>query len=224
MDIGSVFKADRDLVERSAALRANNNDLKRALDAPSAESVTPSAASLSANSVADTRPVDGRSAASNAPRTIEPDDIHEPVWQQESFVAQLSIRNSFINEESELAQELRQQNEREKAQAQEERRQEAMENAKEVIASLNQKRLAIRFDTAEKFDNANVVNIVDSETSEVLRQIPSEEILRVRAAVQAYEQRLAHDDMMTDPALKAKGVDTAGVNEDLRGVVIDFEA
>ena len=30
--------------------------------------------------------------------------------------------------------------------------------------------------------------------------------------------------MMTDPSLKAKGVDTAGVNEDLRGVVIDFEA
>ena len=223
MDIGSVFKSDRDLVERSAALRANN-DLKRALDAPSAESVTSSAASLSANSVVQTHPADNRNTASSAPQAVDPDDIHEPVWMKESFVAQVSIRNSFINEESELAQELRQQNEREKAQAQEERRQEAMENAKEVIASLNQKRLAIRFDTAEKFDNANVVNIVDSETSEVLRQIPSEEILRVRAAVQAYEQRLAHDDMMTDPSLKAKGVDTAGVNEDLRGVVIDFEA
>lgn len=223
MDIGSVFKSDRDLVERSAALRANN-DLKRALDAPSAESVTSSAASLSANSVVQTHPADNRNTASSAPQAVKPDDIKEPVWKKESFVAQVSIRNSFINEESELAQELRQQNEREKAQAQEERRQEALENAKEVIASLNQKRLAIRFDTAEKFDNANVVNIVDSETSEVLRQIPSDEILRVRAAVQAYEQRLAHDDMMTDPALKAKGVDTAGVNEDLRGVVIDFEA
>ena len=223
MDIGSVFKSDRDLVERSAALRANN-DLKRALDAPSAESVTSCAASLSANSVVQTHPADNRNTASSAPQAVKPDDIKEPVWKKESFVAQVSIRNSFINEESKLAQELRQQNEREKAQAQEERRQEALENAKEVIASLNQKRLAIRFDTAEKFDNANVVNIVDSETSEVLRQIPSEEILRVRAAVQAYEQRLAHDDMMTDPALKAKGVDTAGVNEDLRGVVIDFEA
>ena len=223
MDIGSVFKSDRDLVERSAALRANN-DLKRALDAPSAESVTSSAASLSANSVVQTHPTGNRNTASSAPQAVEPDDIKEPVWKKESFVAQVSIRNSFINEESELAQELRQQNEREKAQAQEERRQEALENAKEVIASLNQKRLAIRFDTAEKFDNANVVNIVDSETSEVLRQIPSDEILRVRAAVQAYEQRLAHDDMMTDPSLKAKGVDTAGVNEDLRGVVIDFEA
>ena len=223
MDIGSVFKSDRDLVERSAALRANN-DLKRALDAPSAESVTSSAASLSANSVVQTHPADNRNTASSAPQAVEPDDIKEPVWKKKSFVAQVSIRNSFINEESELAQELRQQNEREKAQAQEERRQEALENAKEVIASLNQKRLAIRFDTAEKFDNANVVNIVDSETSEVLRQIPSDEILRVRAAVQAYEQRLAHDDMMTDPSLKAKGVDTAGVNEDLRGVVIDFEA
>lgn len=223
MDIGSVFKSDRDLVERSAALRANN-DLKRALDAPSAESVTSSAASLSANSVVQTHPADNRNTASSAPQAVKPDDIKEPVWKKESFVAQVSIRNSFINEESKLAQELRQQNEREKAQAQEERRQEALENAKEVIASLNQKRLAIRFDTAEKFDNANVVNIVDSETSEVLRQIPSDEILRVRAAVQAYEQRLAHDDMMTDPALKAKGVDTAGVNEDLRGVVIDFEA
>ena len=223
MDIRSVFKADRDLVERSAALRANN-DLKRALDAPSAESTPTSAASLSANSLVQTHPADDRNTASSAPQVVEPDDIKEPVWKKESCVAQVSIRNSFINEESELAQELRQQNEREKAQAQEERRQEAMENAKEVIASLNQKRLAIRFDTAEKFDNANVVNIVDSETSEVLRQIPSEEILRVRAAVQAYEQRLAHDDMMTDPSLKAKGVDTAGVNEDLRGVVIDFEA
>ena len=223
MDIGSVFKSHSDLVERSAALRANN-DLKRALDAPSAESVTSSAASLSANSVVQTHPTDNRNTASSAPQAVEPDDIKEPVWKKESFVAQVSIRNSFINEESELAQELRQQNEREKAQAQEERRQEALENAKEVIASLNQKRLAIRFDTAEKFDNANVVNIVDSETSEVLRQIPSDEILRVRAAVQAYEQRLAHDDMMTDPSLKAKGVDTAGVNEDLRGVVIDFEA
>ena len=218
MDIGSVFKADRDLVERSASLRANN-DLKRALDAPSAVSAAPSAATLSASAVAPARP-----AAPGVSHAVEPDDVNEPVWLKESFVSQVSIRNSFINEESELAKELRQQNEKKQAQAQEERRQEALENAKEVIDSLNQKRLAIRFDTAEKFDNANVVNIVDSETSEVLRQIPSEEILRVRAAVQAYEQRLAHDDMVADPALKARGVDTAGVNEDLRGVVIDFEA
>ena len=219
MDIGSVFKADRDLAELSAAPRAN--DLKRALDA-SSESAGSAANASSAGASAP------EVTATTGPRDARISDpsrfVKDPAWQQESFVAQASIRNSFITEESELAQELRTENEREQALAQEENQKEVREHAKEVIASLNQKRLAIRFDTADKYDDASVINIVDSETSEVLRQIPSDEILRVRAAVQAYEQRLAHDDMMADPSIKAKGVDTAGVNEDLRGVVIDFEA
>ena len=223
MDIGSVFKADRDLVERSVAPQAN--DLKRSLDANNAAAASSSAAVNSAVPSVAPEVASSERVSVRDKRIADPSRaLQDPVWEQDSFVSQATIRNSFISEESALAQELRTESERERALSQEERQQEAREHAKEVIAALNQKRLAIRFDTSEKFEDANVVNIVDSETSEVLRQIPSEEILRVRAAVQAYEQRLAHDDMVADPALKARGVDTAGVNEDLRGVVIDFEA
>lgn len=223
MDIGSVFKADRDLVERSVAPQAN--DLKRSLDANNAAAAPSSAAVNSSVSSVAPEAVSSQSVSPRDKRIADPSRaLQDPVWEQASFVSQATIRNSFISEESALAQELRTERERERALSQEERQQEAREHAKEVIAALNQKRLAIRFDTSEKFEDANVVNIVDSETSEVLRQIPSEEILRVRAAVQEYEQRLAHDDMVADPAIKARGVDTAGVNEDLRGVVIDFEA
>ena len=86
------------------------------------------------------------------------------------------------------------------------------------------KQVALRFDTAEDYDNARVINVVDAKSNEVIRQIPSEEFLRVSAAIAKYEQRIAHDEMTQDPSLKAYGVDSKNVNESLRGAVLETTA
>ena len=106
----------------------------------------------------------------------------------------------------------------------ERRLEEAHNKAKEVISSLNQKQLALRFDTSDDYNDARIINVVDAKSNEVIRQIPSEEFLRISESIRNYEQRLAHDDMVGDPALKAKGVDPTGVNESLRGAVLDAMA
>ena len=106
----------------------------------------------------------------------------------------------------------------------EEQIEEARDKAKEVIDSLNMKQVALRFDTAEDYDNARVINVVDAKSNEVIRQIPSEEFLRVSAAIAKYEQRIAHDEMTQDPSLKAYGVDSKNVNESLRGAVLETTA
>ena len=98
---------------------------------------------------------------------------------------------------------------------------EALAEAKELIASLNQKQLALRFDTDEDFEDARIINVIDAASDEVIRQIPSEEFLRIQATIKEYEQRMAHDDMMTTPSLKSKGLTTAHDTESLRGSVLD---
>ena len=93
--------------------------------------------------------------------------------------------------------------------------------AKEEIAELNLKQLSLRFDTSNDFDDTDVINVVDAQSNEVIRQIPSEEFLRVSAAIRQYEQRIEQNDMVTDPQLKAKGLVTGDTNENLRGAVFD---
>ena len=66
-----------------------------------------------------------------------------------------------------------------------------------------------------------MINVVDAQSNEVIRQIPSEEFLRVSAAIRQYEQRIEQNDMVTDPQLKAKGLVTGDTNENLRGAVFD---
>lgn len=112
-----------------------------------------------------------------------------------------------------------------RAQEQEKRAaEESISKAKEIIADLNQKQLALRFATSEKFEDKRVINVVDTQSNKVIRQIPSEDLLRVSDAITKYEQRMAHDDMVADPKLKAQGVDTTNVNENLRGAVFDLMA
>lgn len=150
--------------------------------------------------------------------------MRDAVWDQESIISQTSVRNSDLVEESKMAQERRYREEQDQKEQLEQKRQDSEERAREVIESLNSKRLALRFDKSEDYEDASVVNVIDAQTSEVLRQIPSEEILRVQASIREYEQRLAHNEMMADPVLKAKGVDRSDLNEDMRGITIDFIA
>ena len=102
-----------------------------------------------------------------------------------------------------------------------EEQEEALAKAKADIVALNQKQIALRFDTAEKFNDAHIVNVVDTKSNEVIRQIPSDEMLRVAKTINEYKERIAHDEMVSDPKLKAQGVDTSNSNESLRGVMLD---
>ena len=145
-------------------------------------------------------------------------------WKQESVSDKVAERSTLRANESEQQSRIRQMREEAALEDREEQIEEARDKAKEVIDSLNMKQVALRFDTAEDYDNARIINVVDAKSNEVIRQIPSEEFLRVSAAIAKYEQRIAHDEMTQDPSLKAYGVDSKNVNESLRGAVLETTA
>lgn len=145
-------------------------------------------------------------------------------WKQESVSDKAAERSTLRANESEQQSRIRQMREEAALEDREEQIEEARDKAKEVIDSLNMKQVALRFDTAEDYDNARVINVVDAKSNEVIRQIPSEEFLRVSAAIAKYEQRIAYDEMTQDPSLKAYGVDSKNVNESLRGAVLETTA
>ena len=145
-------------------------------------------------------------------------------WKQESVSDKAAERSTLRANESEQQSRIRQMREEAALEDREEQIEEARDKAKEVIDSLNMKQVALRFDTAEDYDNARVINVVDAKSNEVIRQIPSEEFLRISAAIAKYEQRIAHDEMTQDPSLKAYGVDSKNVNESLRGAVLETTA
>lgn len=145
-------------------------------------------------------------------------------WKQESVSDKVAERSTLRANESEQQSRVRQMREEAAREDREEQIEEARDKAKEVIDSLNMKQVALRFDTAEDYDNARIINVVDAKSNEVIRQIPSEEFLRVSAAIAKYEQRIAHDEMIQDPSLKANGVDSKNVNESLRGAVLETTA
>jgi flagellar protein FlaG len=43
---------------------------------------------------------------------------------------------------------------------------------------------SVRFENSSEFDNALIVKVVDIESDEVIRQVPAEELLGVRAALE----------------------------------------
>lgn len=139
---------------------------------------------------------------------------------QKEAAESLKQSKSKKSEEKALAEAIKAEQERKAQEKEEVRNAEALRQAKALIAELNQKQLALRFERSKDFD-ADIINVIDTRSDEVVRQIPSEDLLRVSAAIDEYQKRLAHNDMVTDPQLKAKGVDTNDVNENLRGVIMD---
>ena len=214
MDFSSVVKADRDLVVSKATNKAELNKGLRNYSGSSASSTAVDAENAKLN------------AANPDKHTVAQNKlVNKNIWEPETFVSQASIKNSFIEqEENEYLEGLRKEREQIREDEKERRLEEAHNKAKEVISSLNQKQLALRFDTSDDYNDARIINVVDAKSNEVIRQIPSEEFLRISESIRNYEQRLAHDDMVGDPALKAKGVEPTGVNESLRGAVLDAMA
>lgn len=145
-------------------------------------------------------------------------------WKQESVSDKVAERSTLRSNETDFQSEVREKRELEAQERLDQQNKEAVDKAKKVIESLNLKQVSLRFDTAEDYNDARVINVVDTKSNEVIRQIPSEEFLRVSAAIAEYEQRMAHDDMTTDPSLKAMGVDSKNVNESLRGAVFETTA
>lgn len=209
MDFSNVVKADRDLVVSKS--KGADSPYKALLSSP----VT----SASSTAVDDAQHATPHKTASVVSKLNDKNS-----WEQESLASQASIKNSTLVKEDEYLASLREEREQLKEEEKERQLQEAHNKAKEVISSLNQKQLALQFATSEDFDDTRIINVVDAKSKEVIRQIPSDEFLRISQTIKNYEQRLAHDDMVGDPSLKAKGVDTSGVNESLRGAVFDIIA
>lgn len=112
--------------------------------------------------------------------------------------------------------------ERESLKQQEQRDAEALEKAKAALEDIKSHPIELKFDTSKDFNDAKVLRVVDAKSEELIRQIPSEELLRVSSMIKTYKERLAQEDMITDPQLKSKGITTnAQENENLRGVVLD---
>lgn len=112
--------------------------------------------------------------------------------------------------------------ERESLEQQKQRDAEALEKAKAALEDIKSHPIELKFDTIKDFNDARVLRVVDAKSEELIRQIPSEELLRVSSMIKTYKERLAQEDMITDPQLKSKGITTnAQENENLRGVVLD---
>lgn len=125
-------------------------------------------------------------------------------------------------ESSAIAQARQAQAERESLERQEERDAKALEQAKAALENIKSRPLALKFDTIKDFNNAQVLRVVDAHSEELIRQIPSDELLRVSTMISSYKERLAQESMTTDPQLKSKGITTnAQESENLRGVVLD---
>lgn len=125
-------------------------------------------------------------------------------------------------EASGLAQARQAQKECETKERQEERDAKALEQAKAALENIKSRPLALKFDTIKDFNDAQVLRVVDAHSDELIRQIPSDELLRVSALISSYKERLAQENMTTDPQLKSKGITTnAQESENLRGVVLD---
>ena len=156
-------------------------------------------------------------AASAAPTSSS--GAVSPSQGDDDALSRISRRMSRDPEMSAIYEQMKAEQEARQAEAEEKRQEEALAKAKNYIAELNQKQISLHFDTSNDFDDVNVINVVDSKSNEVIRQIPSDEFLRVQEAISNYEQRMAHDNMVRDPKLKA--VSDAPSDESLRGAVID---
>lgn len=125
-------------------------------------------------------------------------------------------------EVSALEEARRKLNKEQAAEQQEKRDAAALERARAALEHIKSRPLALRFDTAEDYNDAKILRVVDAHSDELIRQIPSEELLRVSAMISSYKERIAQEEMTTDPQLKSKGITTpAQASENLRGVVFD---
>lgn len=211
MDIINVVKNDREPVIDKRL--APNNTPRTVEVAPVSTSQTISQDISSASSVSATN-TNNVSAADNSSQVQETKH-----WEPQSLLD--LVTSAFEEDESAILSELKARNEAERSAEAEAKREEALAKAKEEIAALNQKQLSLRFDTSNDFDDTNVINVVDAKSNEIIRQIPSEEFLRIAASIRQYEQRVEQNNMVTDPQLKAKGLSAGEDSESLRGAVFD---
>lgn len=210
-------------VEVKPAVAIDDKTAKVSTSVSSISTVPPKAPSgfVSANAVQQTTG-DSSSAASQAARaapTSSGSGSMSQAPEESNALSRLEKRLSRDPEMSAIYEQMKAEQDARQAEAAEQRQEEALAKAKNYIAELNQKQISLHFDTANDFDDANVINVVDSQSNEIIRQIPSDEFLRVQEAINNYEQRMAHDNMVRDPKLKA--VSNAPADESLRGAVID---
>lgn len=147
----------------------------------------------------------------------------QPVSGTSSTVATNATISSITGEEVSALEEARRKLKKEQAAEQQEQRDAAaLERARAALEHIKSRPLALRFDTAEDYNDAKILRVVDAHSDELIRQIPSEELLRVSAMISSYKERVAQEEMTTDPQLKSKGITTpAQASENLRGVVFD---
>lgn len=133
-----------------------------------------------------------------------------------------SLNDFDLVKTSAIAEARKELSERQSLEEKKQREEAALERAKKALNDIKSHPLALRFDTAEDYNDAHVMRVVDATSEELIRQIPTEELLRVSLLISTYKERLAHEEMTTDPQLKAHGVTTnAQESENLRGVVLD---
>lgn len=220
MEVGSVVKSNGKVGNSKDYLV--NKAITQTYSERTAQVATASAAVNTSIASASVSKEIQQNASNHAEQSIKNFSNYTNDGSQTSGAA---VNTSETNSAKESVQKMREFEESTRAKEQEKREaEESLSKAKEIIADLNQKQLALRFATSEKFEDKRVINVVDTQSNKVIRQIPSEEFLRVSDTIAKYEQRMAHDDMVADPKLKAQGVDTANVNENLRGAMFDSMA
>lgn len=208
MDIINAIKNDREPVI-DKRLTINNT--------PRAVEVAPVSTSPAIPQPTTVTSVAAVKSTSQVESQVQPQETKH--WEPQSLLD--VVLNVFEEDESKILSELKARNEAERTAEAEEKHQEALARAKEEIAALNQKQLSLRFDTSNDFDDTDVINVVDAKSNEIIRQIPSEEFLRVAAAIRQYEQSVEQNSMVTDPQLKARGFVSGEESESLRGAVFD---
>ncbi len=202
---GSTPAVEKDLVSSNTA---NNREISR-VSVAQPSTITPSNATTSSVFASSSA-----NASANASANLSSNKRAADSSETAPNEASLAKENEFIAS-------IREESEARRQEKVKEEQEEALAKAKADIVALNQKQIALRFDTAKKFNDAHIVNVVDTKSNEVIRQIPSDEMLRVAKTINEYKERIAHDEMVSDPKLKAQGVDTSNSNESLRGVMLD---
>lgn len=238
MDIIGAIKTDRELVVDKSSVQTNNPIVTETATVVTSQIGTQGSNVASGSAVGQVNNkrqsvanVEHRFAQAKSqgqsPSTVTQEGqsasspkIFNPLKEDEGSIIE-KMFSLFDSDKSKMLKEIEQQQEAERSAEAETQRKEALARAKEEIAALNQKQVRLRFDTDNDFDDTDVINVVDANSNEVIRQIPSDEFLRVVAAVREYEQRIEQAELSTDPQVKAKGFSTLAEKDSLRGAMFD---
>lgn len=67
-----------------------------------------------------------------------------------------------------------------------------IEGTQDLVETLNRKNLGLSFTVNEEIDRT-IINVMDRDTDDIIRQIPSEEFVRVVKSIKNYEERVETD-------------------------------